>query len=559
MVQEHIRAIVESVLHEMQLDPGGPVQLDVPRDKRHGDYSTNVALILAKRVGRKPADLARELIDKLAARRDLQAEVSLAGPGFINFKLGETSLAAALGQLLARGADPFPAAAPRGKLQIEFISANPTGPLNVVNARAAAYGNTLAAMLRVAGWEVDREFYVNDAGKQVDLLGASVRARFVQRTGGTAEMPTDGYQGEYVHDLAGLVPEAEGRRWAELEPEAGSRAFGAFAVERVLEWQQRDLERFGVHFDRWFRESELHEGDCVQATLAALEAHGHVYRDAGATFFRTTTWGDEKDRVVVRSGGAPTYFLADAAYHRDKRERGYARVIDVWGPDHHGHIPRMQAVAHALGYEPDWLEIVIIQWVKFVESGKSVKMSKARRADRDARALARCRRTRRREVFLLDAPPQLAPGLRPRSRDRDERRESGVYYVKYAHARICSILARAAEAGLRFGAPDAPRPDALRLDRLASPEEHAVIKLLVDFPSFVERAAMAREPNRLTACTEEIARSFHRFYHEHRVIQEDMELAWARLALCDATRRVLAAALALMGIEAPESMSRDEE
>jgi arginyl-tRNA synthetase len=386
-----------------------------------------------------------------------------------------------------------------------------------------------------------------------------VRARFVARLGGDEPFPVDGYQGEYVQELASMVPEADGRAWLEQETQASWRAFGGFAVERVLEWQRDSLAAFGVRFDRWFRESELHEGTRIATTLHELETSGHVYEADGAKLFRTTKWGDEKDRVLVRSDGRPTYFLADAAYHRDKHERGYARVIDVWGPDHHGHIARMQSVARALGYAADWLEIVIIQWVKLVESGVAVKMSKRagqlvtlrELLDEVPADVVKYFFLMRHQSSHLDFDLELA---------RQTSEENPVYYVKYAHARICGIAAKADEAGLRLAAPEldgkseAPLPESAPLERLVAPEEEALMRQLVDFPGFVARAAEAREPHRLSGYCEELARAFHRFYHEHRVIQDDRELGLARLALCHATRRVLAAALGLMSIDAPRSM-----
>ncbi len=558
MVKEQIQAIVEDVLRTMGLDPGGRVQVDAPRDRKHGDFSTNVALLLAKRAGRAPAELAQDIMARLGERADLEADVSLAGPGFINFTLHDGSAARALRELLGRGADPGRSEAGRGlRMQIEFVSANPTGPLNVVSARAAAYGSTLARMLRAAGYACDTEFYVNDAGKQVELLGGSVRARFAAGHGVQEPVPEGGYQGEYVRDLAALVPEADGRRWM-AEPVARSwHSFGAFAVERVLEWQRADLAKFGVEFDRWYRETELHADGRVLAALAELELQGHVYADAGAKHFRSTTWGDDKDRVVVRSDGTPTYFLADVAYHRDKHERGYARVIDVWGPDHHGHIPRMQAVAQALGYGADWLEVIIIQWVKLIESGHAVKMSKrAGQLVTLADLISEVDPDVAKYFFLMrqqSSHLDFDLGLALETSD-----ENPVYYVKYAHARICSVIARAAAAGLELVGPGAtgPRPEDAPLERLQAPEETELAKLLVDFPSFVARAAAAREPHRLTSYCDDVARAFHRFYHEHRILQDDRELALARLGLCHATRRVLAHALGLMSIAAPESMER---
>jgi arginyl-tRNA synthetase len=361
-----------------------------------------------------------------------------------------------------------------------------------------------------------------------------------------------------VRELAAAVPAASVRAWRALPAGESDRAFGGFAVERMLATQRTDLERFGVRFSRWFRESELHASGAVQTTLEELQARGHVYETDGARFFRSTTWGDDKDRVLVRSGGAPTYFLADAAYHRDKHERGFTRVIDVWGPDHHGHIPRMQAVARALDYPEDWLEVVIIQWVKLLQRGEALKMSK-----REGRL-----------VTLADLMSELGPSgpdvakffflMRQQSSHldfdldlaRQQSDENPVFYVKYAHARICSVVAKAAEAGLRLEVLETggALPPDVALERLTTAEELDLVQRLADFAGLVARAAAAREPHRLTNYCEETARAFHQFYHHHRVVQDDLELGRARLALCHATRRVLASALDLMAISAPQSM-----
>jgi arginyl-tRNA synthetase len=363
MVQQRIQAILEEVLREMGLQPPPRLQIDVPRDRRHGDLSTNVALLLARETGEPPVQLARRIADRLAARPDLHAEVSIAGPGFVNLHLRAGGRAAALRALLAQGIAVGRTDAAAGtRAQLEFVSANPTGPLNVVSARGAAFGSTLAAMLRMTGADVQCEFYVNDSGRQVELLGESVRARFAATLGRSLPFPEDGYHGDYVHDIATAAPPGASQ-WLDLPAAESAAAFGRFAVERVLAGQQADLEQFGVRYDRWFRETELHQRGEVEATRRLLEASGHTYVHEGALFFRSTTWGDDKDRVLVRSDGTPTYFLADAAYHRDKHERGFRHVVDVWGPDHHGHIARMQALARALGYPEDWLEVVIVQWV----------------------------------------------------------------------------------------------------------------------------------------------------------------------------------------------------
>jgi arginyl-tRNA synthetase len=567
MLKEQIQEILGSVLRDLQLEPPVPLQLDVPRDRRHGDLSSNVALVLAKDSGMPPAQLARRILEGLQARPDLEAEVSLAGPGFINFRLHATNLSAALADLLRAGLG-FGRSAPgsAAPIQLEFVSANPTGPLNVVSARAAAYGSTLAAMLRYAGHDVQCEFYVNDAGRQVELLGISVRARLAESRGSTEPFPEDGYHGEYVRELAAAVPAAQAETWMALPEPASSQAFGTFAVERMLESQKADLEKFGVRFDRWFRESELHASAAVEATRQLLVERGHTYEKDGALFFRSTTWNDDKDRVLVRSDGRPTYFLADAAYHRDKHERRFRHVLDVWGPDHHGHVVRMQALARALGYEEDWLEVIIVQWVRLLEAGETVIMSKragqivtlSDLVDEVGADVAKYFFLMRQQSSHLDFDLDLA---------RKKSEDNPVYYVKYAHARICSVIRKAAAEGIRLRvdeplfdgtlqleAAGVPRPEEAPLERLETPEDQRLLKLLLDFGDLVRRAAAAREPHRLTNYCEEVARAFHKFYHEHRVIQEDRDLALARLALCHATRRVLASALDLMSISAPEAM-----
>ena len=352
MVKERLQNLVAEVLRELQLDAGVPVLLEAPRDRRHGDYSTNVALVLARQAGRAPRDLAREIAARLEARADLGAAVSLAGPGFINFTLHEGGAVEALRSLLARGAALEESDAGRGEpMQIEFVSANPTGPLNVVSARAAAYGSTLARMLTAAGHAVATEFYVNDAGRQVELLGWFGAGALRGARGGERSVSRRRLPGRVRAGLGALVPAAAGRAWLGLERAASLACLrGIRGGPRAGRGSRRPWRSSAVRFDRWFRESELHLSDRVQSHLAAAAGcAGTSTSRMVPRLFATTTCGDDKDRVVVRSDGAPTYFLADVAYHRDKHERGYRRVIDVWGPDHHGHIPRMQAVARGTG------------------------------------------------------------------------------------------------------------------------------------------------------------------------------------------------------------------
>jgi len=524
------------------------LEVEVPRDKDHGDLATNAAMILAKVLRRSPRSIAEALVPELRRREDLFSEVSLAGPGFINFRIAPSRLRQGLTGLLAAGKEYGRSDEGGGaSVMVEYVSANPTGPLNVVNARAAAFGGALARILEASGHRVRTEFYVNDVGRQIDLFGESVLARYNELHGlGNETLPEEGYQGRYVGELAAaldrtLVDSAmEGLGKAE-QIELMSR----FAVARVREWQERDLGAYGSVFDRWFHQHELYpEG--IAAALAALEERGLVDCREGARWFRSTDFGDDQDRVVMRADGRPTYFLADLAYHATKHERGVGRSIDIWGPDHHGYIARMQAGTRALGFGENWLEILIVQQVNLISGGEPVKMSKRRGEfitlqdliDEVGKDAARFFFLQRRAESHLDFDMDLA---------RKESDENPVFYVKYAHARISGVLRKAAEAGLgNVEAPD--------LGLLTEPAALGLVKVLLRFPGVVASAAREREPHRLTGYLREAAQAFHLFYHHCRVVGEDRDLSEARLALCRAARLVVANGLALLDIEAPERM-----
>jgi arginyl-tRNA synthetase len=548
------------------------LELAVPREPAHGDWTTNLALTLARESARLPRVVAEALASSFPRDPAVFASVEVAGPGFLNFRYAPSFLAALPARIQAKGAAfGRSALAPAESYLVEYVSANPTGPLNVVNARAAAVGSTLVRLLEATGHRAEGEFYVNDAGRQVDLLGESVASRFAERIGATRAFPADGYQGAYVRELAAELPEPEGR--AALVRPGGAAWFRDRALERILEWQRADLRDYGVEFARWFRESALHRSDAVAESLRELQARGVVYRavvaetgvdDAdreeegapargNATWLRTSRFGDEKDRVLVRGNGAPTYLLPDIAYHRDKHARGFRRAIDLWGPDHHGHVGRMKAALTALGHEPDFLEVLIVQQVNLLSAGQPVKMSKRAGEFITLRDLmdevgSDCAKfffLMRSTSAHLDFDLDLA---------KQQNDENPAYYVQYAHARIASILRFAAEKGLTPTVGGA-LPEA----EIAIPEAAGLIRKLASYPEVVRGAAAAREPHRIPTFLMETAAEFHRYYHVCRVVSDDAERSRARLMLAEAARQVIANGLGLLGVSAPEQMARAAE
>jgi arginyl-tRNA synthetase len=551
------------------------LELSIPRESAHGDWTTNLALLIAKEVKRPPRALAEALAAAFPRDPEIFAAVEVAGPGFVNFRYSQAFLDRLPGRIQDAGRAFGSSTGGAGeRTLVEYVSANPTGPLNVVSARAAAVGATLVRLLGATGGESAGEFYVNDAGRQVDLLGESVAARFAESAGLERAFPADGYEGEYVREIAAALP-AEEARTALGSADRGAAWFRDRALEQMVREQRRDLDEYGAEFARWFRESDLHRSGAVADTLRELEARGMTYRArlpevdrtpeggpgeaAGgleeATWLRTGDFGDDKDRVIVRSNGSPTYLLPDLAYHRDKRARGFRVAIDLWGPDHHAYVTTMKAALAALGIEAGFLEVLIVQQVNLWQTGadgarEQVKMSKRRGRLVTLRDLvedigADCARF----FFLMRSTnAHLDFDLDVARRQNDE---NPAFYVQYAHARIASILRYAAERGLRPAERDAAR--------LAAPEEVALARRLAGFPELVRGAAVAREPHRLPAYLVETAAEFHRFYHACRVVGEDDEVTRARLLLAGAARTVIANGLALMGVSAPERMERAAE
>ena len=516
--------------------------LDRPPKPELGDYSSNAAMLLAAPLGDNPRAVAERLRAEL--ERDLGDSGSLdrievAGPGFVNFFLSDGWYRRALAGLVAAGEDlgPAPTASPE-RILVEFVSANPTGPLHVGGGRHAAYGDALVRLLEAVGHSAEREYYVNDGGGQIGRFADSIAARM----NGTPP-PEDGYEGEYVADLA--------QRIFAAGIDSGDReAVGRRGMELVLEGVRGTLERFGVSFDTWFSERDLYTRGEVESALADLDRRGHTYRSEEALWLRTTDFGDDKDRVLIRANGEPTYLAADVAYHWDKLQRGFGRLVDVLGADHHGYVPRVRAAIEALGADPESFEALIMNLVHIVEDGERVQMSKRsgdfvsldELLDDIGVDAARWFMLWRSHETTVDLDLELA---------RSQSSENPVYYVQYAHARIASILRKAGAAAAEAGAgldPTAPGP-------AVEPSERALIKRLLEYPEEVRESAARRAPHRICAYSTAVAADFHAFYRDCQVVGAEGEgVERARLALCLASKRTIAAALGLLGISAPERM-----
>ena len=530
---------------EVSLSPSA-VELERPRDPAHGDVATNLALALAKSLKQKPRAVAERLVATLQLPQGLVRKIEIAGPGFINFFLAEAQLASVLEAVLAAGELYGRGDGGRGtRVNVEFVSANPTGPLHVGHGRGAALGDGLASLLEWTGHAVTREFYVNDAGAQIDKLARSLWARVQQAVGRAAEIPEGGYHGDYVVELAAAILAREGQRFADLQEEEGVRRCRAIGVESQRAEQDEDLREFGVKFDVIFFESSLYRDGVLEQTLKDLAKRGYTFEQDGALWLRTTAFGDDKDRVLRKSDGTYTYLLPDIAYHRQKHERGFVRAIDVLGADHHGYIGRMQAAMQSLGYPKDFYQVVLVQLVRVMRGGDEVRFSK-RSGEfvtlRDlfqetgvdaARYFFLMRRGDSQFVFDVD----LA---------KSQTDENPVFYVQMAHARMSGIFRVAARE------PGSVEAAGVDLSVLVEPEEADLLKEVAAFPGIVARAAETLEPHRVTGYLEGLSRLAHAWYHKYRVLGEPQEAA--RLVLAAAVRQVLANGLHLLGIRAPDRM-----
>ena len=530
-----------------------------PRLKEHGDLSVNLALVLASRAKRPPREVAQVFVEQLG-RPPMVDRVEIAGPGFVNVFLKPDWLRESITDILGRGASYGRAGQPMGRrVQVEFVSANPTGPLHVGHARNAVLGDVIANLLDATGDQVEREYYFNDAGGQMDRFGASVEARYLQLTGqDDAEVPEDGYHGAYITEIARDIVREHGDVLAGLPPEERLIRLREEGVKRSLPAIKESLARFGVEFDTYFSEAELARKGEIDTAVQRLLQSGHAYQADGAIWFRSTDYGDDKDRVIVRSNGAHTYFGADCAYVVDKFTRGFDHLVYVWGADHHGDVVRVRGVAQALGYDAAAVEIVLYQFVSFLRAGEPIKMSKRAGTFVSLDELIDEVGTDAARFHLLSFSPDS-----PMNFDievvKQQTLENPVYYVQYGHARIASILRKAAERGIEA------RPwTAATFDPIKDEAEFDLIRTLSEFPDVVAAAAMGRAPHRVTHYAGEVAHAFHRFYTDCRVVNQDDDLTTqARLWLSVAAKQVIASALGLLGVSAPEAMERlaeeDEE
>jgi arginyl-tRNA synthetase len=559
---EQLKQTLESVLADAVARAGAargwpPVTLpditwEYPPESVFGDLSTTVSFAVAKEIRRSPREVAIAIQQALTPDPALVEKVEVAGPGYLNFFVAPGWWQGVIRRVLAKGAAYGRAEVGQGRrVQVEFVSANPTGPLHVGHGRGAALGDAIANLLEAVGYSVQREYYINDAGSQMRLLGESVWARHLEACGRSVQFPENGYHGEYVRELAAQVAACV-PGLADLAAEQAIPLCTERASRILLREIEDDLRAFGVIFDSWVSERSLYDSGEVEAVLAALRAGGYLYEDGKAVGFRASDFGDEKDRILIRSNGEPTYFTSDIAYHANKIRRGFDRLINIWGADHGGYIPRVKAAIQALGHDPEVLRVILLQMVKVLRGGAPIPMSKrtgefvelrevVAEAGKDA---ARFLFLTRRSEAQLDFDIEVA---------KRQSMDNPVFYVQYAHARACSMARKAAEAGM-------PGPyDDANLSLLTLPEELAILKRLAIFPEMVLNAALACEPHRVTTYLQELAGAFHGYFTkykdtEERVISGDRNLSRARLAMVAAVRQVVANGLALLGVSAPERM-----
>ncbi|GAB2542139.1 arginine--tRNA ligase [Gracilibacillus alcaliphilus] len=521
--------------------------LEQPKDKAHGDYATNIAMQLARVAKKPPRQIAEELITRLNTAKVFIEKVDIAGPGFINFSMNNQYLTELIPTILQQGSEYGSSDTGKGeKIQVEFVSANPTGDLHLGHARGASVGDSLCNILDKAGYKVQREYYINDAGNQILNLAVSVQARYLQAIGREAAMPEDGYHGADIIKIGEQLAAEHGEALLEKSEDEQLAFFRSYGLKVELDKLANDLEQFRVTFDNWFSETSLYEEDKVIPAIETLREKGYIYEQDGATWFRTTVFGDDKDRVLIKQDGSYTYLSPDIAYHKNKLDRGFDQLIDIWGADHHGYIPRMKAAIQALGYDADTLEVEIIQMVNLFENGEKVKMSK-----RSGKAVTL------RELMEEVGIDAMRYFFVMRSADshldfdmdlaKSQSTENPVYYVQYAHARICTMLKQAEEKGIVF--------DSYDTNLLQSEKAEDLLKKLGEFTQVVADAATNRTPHRVTQYIFDLAALLHSFYNAEKVINEaELEATKVKLALMDAVRITLANGMKLIGVHAPDSM-----
>ena len=578
LLREALRSLVPNVLAE----PADPAQVVVERarDPQHGDFASNIAMRLAKAARKNPRELAQAIVTAIPVN-ELIAKAEIAGAGFINFRLVKNAWVAELRKVAAQGA-LYGRSRIGGarKVMVEFVSANPTGPMHVGHGRQAAVGATLSNLLQAAGYDVYREYYINDAGRQIDILAVSVYLRYLERCGETVTFPSNGYKAAYILPVVEALhaqrgdalrrPGAEVMRGAPADAPAGDkdkhidgliensrRLLGAqefdsivlFARDAMLADIRNDLDEYRVHFDRWFSERELNQGGAVDRAIDVLRASGHMYTKDGAEWFKSTDYGDDEDRVVIRANGEKTYFASDIAYHFDKRQRGHDLLIDVWGADHHGYVTRVRGALQALGAPGDCFEVTLLQLVSLFRGGEKLAMGKREgnfvtlRELRNEVGNDACR-----FFYLMRSHDQALDFDLELAKSRSN--ENPVYYVQYAHARVCSVMKELAARGFSYDAAAGSHC----LARLDTPHEEAVITALSKYPETIEQAALNRAPHALVHYLRDLANTLHTYYNAEKWIVEDAALRDARITLALGVQQVIRNGLEILGVSAPESM-----
>jgi arginyl-tRNA synthetase len=590
-LKEALNTLLLETLHALQsqgqLDIELPdnLKVDRTRDAAHGDLASNVAMMLAKKAGMPPRELAQKIIDALPPT-DWIDRTEIAGPGFINFFLKSDAANAVIHQVIEAAEDYGKNRSGEGvRVQIEFVSANPTGPLHVGHGRGAAYGASLAALLLENGYDVSKEYYVNDAGRQMDILAVSVWMRYLELAGETLPFPANGYQGDYIWDIGATLhrehgdafrhgpedilnglpaDEAQGGdkelyvdalidRCKHLISQQAYEIIHSQGLQEITGNIRRDLREFGVEFDEWFAESSLMKSDKIPETIRRLQDSGDVYEQKGALWFRSTAYGDEKDRVVQRDNGLYTYFASDIAYHMNKLDRGFDRLINIWGADHHGYIPRVRAGILAMGGRAEQLEVMLVQFANLFRHGEQVQMSTRSGQFVTLRELreetgndaARFFYVMRKCEQHLDFDLDLA---------KSQTNDNPVYYIQYAHARVCSVFRQLAEKNLSFD--QLQGLDSLNL--LVEGHELELVKVMSHYNELIQRAGTQHEPHQLTYYLRDLAQALHSYYNAHQFIVEDDALRNARLCLISAARQIIRNGLRLLGVSAPDRMSRDD-
>ncbi len=586
-MKHHLEQLVASAIASLQASGELPndlkinIQIDRTKDRQHGDFACSVALMLAKPAKRKPRDIADAIVGALGSS-DQVDKVEIAGPGFINFFLTPSAYHAVVGDVMEKGDRFGRSDVGAGKpVQVEFVSANPTGPLHVGHGRGAAYGATVANLLEAIGYNIHREYYVNDAGRQMDILAASVWLRYLSQCGESFIFPSNGYKGDYVIDIAEALHKIHGDKLhhaaAEVfdgvpadEPEGGDkelhidglvnkakqllgdegyRAVFNLGLNTVLSDIREDLEEFNVVYDEWYSERSLTDSGAVEKAIERLKSSNHLYQKEGAWWFKSTDFGDEKDRVVVRENGQITYFASDIAYHMDKLERGYDRVIDVWGADHHGYVPRVKAALEALGDDPSKLDVLLVQFAILYRGGERIQMSTRSGSFVTLRELreevgndaARFFYVLRRCEQHMDFDLDLA---------KSQSSDNPVYYIQYAHARVCSVFRQMAEKGFSHDAAHG----LANLHLLHEQHEQSLLVSLSRYPEILETAALNHEPHQLAHYLRDLANEFHTYYNAHQFLVDETKLRDARLTLILAVKQVIKNGLQLLGVSAPEAM-----